>query len=64
VGGREGEGLEGKGEVETEEERRGVVTEMGGGGGHRVHLGEEEKWGECTCPLSWCIQHNFPRDGR
>ncbi len=33
-------------------------------GTHRLHLGVEEKEGECICPLSWSVHHNFARDGR
>jgi hypothetical protein len=49
--------LRGRGRLKLRrDERRGVVTEMGGD--HRVHLGEEEKWGECTY-LSSQLEHTF-----
>ncbi len=31
---------------------------------HRIHIGVEEKWGECICSLSWSVHHNFACDGR
>ncbi len=37
---------------------------LGKGSTHRVHTGVEQKQGECICPLSWSVHHNFVRDGR
>ncbi len=30
----------------------------------RVHIGVEQKLGECICPLSCSVHHNFVNDGR
>jgi hypothetical protein len=30
---------------------------------HRVHIGVEEKKGECICLFRWSVHHNFARDG-
>jgi hypothetical protein len=30
----------------------------------RVHIRVEKKYGECICPLSWSVHHNFVRDCR
>ncbi len=35
-----------------------------GGLNHRVHIGVEEKQGECICHLSWNVHYNCVRDGR
>ncbi len=37
---------------------------VGVGLAHRVHIGVEEKYGECICPISRSIHHSFARDGR